>query len=49
MKLVSKAILAALAALLLCGCGRNAPQRTETTTEPKVERIAQVVTEQSLL
>ena len=49
MKLVSKAILAALAAVLLCGCGRIAPQLVETTTAPKVERIAQVVTEQSLL
>ena len=49
MRLVAKTLLAALLALLLCGCGREASQPTETATVPKVERITQVVTEQSLL
>ncbi|MGM9605266.1 MAG: hypothetical protein ACI3XG_09380 [Faecousia sp.] len=49
MKLVAKTAMAALLALLLCGCGREALPIAETTTEPKVERIAMVVTEQSLL
>ncbi len=48
MRLFIKTVLAALlAALLLCGCeGGILPQET---TEPPVLRIAQVVTEQSLL
>ena len=48
MNMVAKIGAAALLLILLSGCGQlSAP--TETTTEPRVERIAQVVTEQSLL
>ena len=49
MKSCYKALLALLAAALLCGCGKESLPFTETTTQPRVERIAQVVTEQSLL
>lgn len=49
MKLIVKAAMAALLAALLCGCGKIALPIAETTTEPKVERITAVVTEQSLL
>ena len=49
MKLIVKAAMAALLAALLCGCGKIALPIAETTTEPKVERITTVVTEQSLL
>ena len=49
MKLCYKALLALLAVALLCGCGKESLPFTETTTQPRVERIAQVVTEQSLL
>ena len=45
MKLVLKTALAALLALLLCGCGQDQPE----PTQPKVERITMVVTEESLL
>ena len=49
MKLIVKAAMAALLAALLCGCGKIELPIAETTTEPKVERITTVVTEQSLL
>lgn len=49
MKKVMKAAAAVLLVLLLYGCGMDAPGATETTAAPKVERIAAVVTEQSLL
>lgn len=45
MKLVLKTTLAALLALLLCGCGQSQPE----PTQPKVERVTMVVTEASLL
>lgn len=49
MKLVAKFLFPALLVVLLCGCGKGSINPPETTTEPRVERIAQVVTEQSLL
>lgn len=49
MKLVVKTAMAALLAVLLCGCGRVALPIAETTTEPRIEQISMVVTEQSLL
>lgn len=49
MKITAKTALAALLVLFLCGCGREGMNPPETTTQPRVERIAQVVTEQSLL
>lgn len=41
-----KILLAALLALLLCGCSREGP---EAASGPQVERVAMVVTEESLL
>ena len=49
MKKAAITALGVLLALLLSGCGSQLLNPTETTTEPRVERIAQVVTEQSLL
>lgn len=48
MKLLAKFLPMALLLVLLCGCGPESTP-TEAATEPRVERIAQVVTEQSLL
>lgn len=49
MKLVVKTAMALLLAVLLCGCGKESLPFVETTTEPRVEQITAVVTEQSLL
>ena len=49
MKLVVKTAMALLLAVFLCGCGKESLPFVETTTEPRVEQITAVVTEQSLL
>ena len=49
MNLVFKTAMALLLAVLLCGCGKESLPFVETTTEPRVEQITAVVTEQSLL
>ena len=45
MKLILKYTLAALLGLILCGCAQIQPE----PTQPKVERVTMVVTEESLL